>query len=231
VGALQLNVEPAGAEVLVDGASVGKAPLAGEVFVEPGKRAIEARLDGYTTAKATVDIAAGASREVPLRLVKSEVSSEKAAGSSPANAASSNAVDAGKGRGHEPGESGPHKGLIIGGIATSAALVTAGIVFTVVSNANAADAKEQRAMFVAENVFDPCSMDASTARCEEFTSTLGATERFGNLAIWSFVLGGLVGAGTATYAIVAPRSKSASSMTLAPTVAANGGGLVIAGRW
>lgn len=69
VGALAVRVEPAGAEILIDGKSVGRAPLAGEVFVEPGVRVLEARLTGYEVAKQEVSAAAGASLEVPLRLV------------------------------------------------------------------------------------------------------------------------------------------------------------------
>jgi Tfp pilus assembly protein PilF len=36
VGAITVRVEPAGAEVFVDGKAAGRAPLEGEMFVEPG---------------------------------------------------------------------------------------------------------------------------------------------------------------------------------------------------
>ena len=65
VGAITVRVEPAGAEVFVDGKAVGKAPLAGEVFVEPGARVIEAKLAGYEAAQACVDhVSAGAKCDV-----------------------------------------------------------------------------------------------------------------------------------------------------------------------
>src|SRR6185503_10534547 len=47
VGALSIQVSEGGAEVLVDGRSIGRSPLADEVFVDPGSRRIEARLNGH----------------------------------------------------------------------------------------------------------------------------------------------------------------------------------------
>lgn len=81
VGALVINVEPAGAEVLVNGLPVGKAPLPGAVFVEPGPVVVEARAAGYALANASMKVAAG--KEEPVRLVlvsswkKSEAPSAK----------------------------------------------------------------------------------------------------------------------------------------------------------
>lgn len=70
VGTLRIVVEDA--EVLVDGRPVGRAPLAGPVFVEPGRHAIEALRAGDTSARATVEAAAGETREVVLAFKKSE---------------------------------------------------------------------------------------------------------------------------------------------------------------
>jgi len=51
-----------------------------------------------------------------------------------------------------------------------------------------------------------------------------------NVALWSFVGAGLAAAGTAVYAIhLSPRSTSGA--TLSPTVAINGGGIVLRGMW
>ncbi|WP_129573115.1 MULTISPECIES: PEGA domain-containing protein [Sorangium] len=74
VGALAVTAGAPGAEVLIDGKAVGKAPLEGEVFVEPGEHRVEARLEGYAPASQTVKVAKGGTAEVTLAmaLAKSE---------------------------------------------------------------------------------------------------------------------------------------------------------------
>ena len=59
VGALVINVEPAGAEVLVNGLAVGKAPLPGPVFVLPGAVTVEARAEGFALGSAPTQAVAG----------------------------------------------------------------------------------------------------------------------------------------------------------------------------
>src|SRR5690606_17528893 len=68
VGRLQIAVTPEGAELLVDGASVGRAPLAEELFVMPGSREIQAQLAGYQPARELVTLGAGESRTVSVAL-------------------------------------------------------------------------------------------------------------------------------------------------------------------
>jgi hypothetical protein len=71
IGVLSLRVDPAGSEVLVDGAPLGASP-AGEVLVDPGRHVIEARREGYRPARQVVDVAPGGRLEVSLRLEKAK---------------------------------------------------------------------------------------------------------------------------------------------------------------
>lgn len=66
VGALVITVEPAGAEVLVNGQSAGTAPLARPVFVDPGPVVVEARAQGYALGSASLKAAAG--KEAPVKI-------------------------------------------------------------------------------------------------------------------------------------------------------------------
>lgn len=68
VGALNIAVEPAGAEVQVGGLPVGKAPLQAPVFVEPGQVAIDARAPGYAVGKVSVSAVGGEEESVKLVL-------------------------------------------------------------------------------------------------------------------------------------------------------------------
>lgn len=72
VGTLRIEVEPAGAQVLIDGKSEGKAPLEEPSFVEPGKHTIEVKLDGYKSAQVVVDMAAGSSKDIQFILGQEE---------------------------------------------------------------------------------------------------------------------------------------------------------------
>jgi tetratricopeptide (TPR) repeat protein len=68
VGALRITVGAAGAEVFVDGRSVGRAPLERPVFVEPGVRVIEAKLAGYADARLPLHVRPGTSYGVQMPL-------------------------------------------------------------------------------------------------------------------------------------------------------------------
>ncbi|HZF49115.1 MAG TPA: PEGA domain-containing protein [Polyangiaceae bacterium] len=243
VGAILVRVEPAGAEVFVDGKAVGKAPLAGEVFVEPGARVIEAKLAGYEAAKKDVSAGAGSAQEVELRLAppgaKGSGEPSKLSGAPAERRGMAEEKPKGAAQGGPPKTQpvgtdevrGPRKALIITGIATSAATVTAGLVFALVSNAHASDAEEQRTTANQLGSRDPCLTGMYSEQCEAHESTLAAKDAFANLSVFSFVIGGVLGAGTAVYALAAPPSKSTASAQIAPVVTSRGGGLVMVGRW
>src|SRR5262245_37052937 len=64
VGTLRFQVNKPGAEVFLDGHSIGTAPLPGEVFVDPGSHSVEARLEGFPPLLMTVSVAKGKSETV-----------------------------------------------------------------------------------------------------------------------------------------------------------------------
>jgi hypothetical protein len=217
--------------VLVDGAVVGKAPLSGEVFVEPGKWTIEARLDGYTTARTTVEMAAGSSREVPVQLVKSD----RADGVGPLNGergpSASTPETRPETKKREDGHGGPRKEILIAGIAASALGIGAGIGFTAASNGHASDAEEQRQRFHQRGVLDPCLMPGHETECNEHADALAARDKLGNFALWSFVVGGALGMGAGAYVLATWNAKPVASVRAMPVVTAHGGGLVMLGSW
>ena len=51
IGALVISVDVNGAEISVNGKVVGKSPLPGPVFTEPGPVSVEARLDANTASR------------------------------------------------------------------------------------------------------------------------------------------------------------------------------------
>ena len=65
---IKLNVQPEGTEVSIDGAVVGKAPLADPLVVDVGERRVQARAMGYVTVGQTLTLAGGDWRQITLTL-------------------------------------------------------------------------------------------------------------------------------------------------------------------
>jgi len=66
---LQVKCETAGADVAVDGKSVGRVPLLGPLWAPPGSHQVTITQEGSATATETVEMSAGASALVVIRLV------------------------------------------------------------------------------------------------------------------------------------------------------------------
>jgi hypothetical protein len=75
VGTLRIQVNVPQAEVLLDGVSIGPAPIANEVFAEAGSHMVVARAEGYPQVQVTITVAKGKAQDVPITLVP--VSSNK----------------------------------------------------------------------------------------------------------------------------------------------------------
>lgn len=68
IGVVAVTGLPRGADVLVDGAHIGKAPLLDPVFVDPGRHVIEARLEGYVSRVEARELTPGSRAEVVMSL-------------------------------------------------------------------------------------------------------------------------------------------------------------------
>jgi|GEM_PF-1903918 len=123
IGVLTLSVSREGAELLVDGASVGKAPVSGEIFVDPGRRVVEARVPGQPTARVEVEVAAGSTQHVGLWLVEAEAPRGPVAPTAPVV--------------KEEGSGGARAYLVGAGIAATVAGVGAGVALGVAANSSA----------------------------------------------------------------------------------------------
>ena len=124
-------------------------------------------------------------------------------------------------------EGGARVGIVIAGLGASALAVVGGISFTVASNANATDAKELRAMLVEKGGPQPCLKPELAAECAKVDSAFKARDAMGDAAAWSFIAGGVLGAATVVYVLVAPKSR----VRAAPAVGPHTGGLMVSGVW
>jgi hypothetical protein len=202
----------------VDGKQVGTSPIKTPVFVDPGRRTIEATLDDYETAKKTIDAAKGSSQEVKLSLVPKPKPTPKIA------------------------EQGWRPSPILYAIGGGAALVGLGIGvgMTVAANGESAHADELRATVSGSSAcYRPTVGLAQT--CSELLGSLESQDTFTNAAIGGFVVSGLFAAGTAgllAYSLTRPPASdekgtppAAAVMRIVPVVDATQGGVSIVGTW
>ena len=81
VATIDVQITPEGADVVIDGAFVGRSPLADPVFLAPGEHTVEVQKVGYVARSEKVAASAGA--VTPLRV---ELVAEGATGAAPAPA-------------------------------------------------------------------------------------------------------------------------------------------------
>jgi hypothetical protein len=226
VGTIAVRVNVKGAEVWVDGRPVGFSPLDQEVFVEPGTRhSVEAKLAGYEAAQQSEQLVKGEFIRVTLTMVKKEGAAALPAAPAPPTASGSALPP--RLPPVEKEATGPRKEVLIGGGVTAGAALVGGVVFSVLSNGKVSDAE-------AKGGWNPCygSTTPVPNRCPELHKLRLEAAMFGNLAFWSFLGAGAVGAGTVVYALITPkRAQAPAAVRIVPGVMAYGGGMVLSGQW
>ncbi len=195
VGTLSFSSLSVGTEVLVDGVLVGKAPLEGEIFVEPGKRGIELRRPGYATARSEKMVAAGERVTIDMPLVPT--GEEQPVAPSPASSRAGALA-----KKDPPEQAGPQTSVIALGAASSAVALGLGIGFA----------------WWADELWDmQCTQELKYCEKDvEYIRRKGKSRRwepenerasFAGLSVGSFIAAGALGLATAGYAIFAPRKK------------------------
>ena len=189
VGAVTAIVEPAGAEVLVDGAPVGTAPLADAVFVEPGRHVIEARMPGRVAAVEARDLVPGGATQVVLRLAP-VAAVEPPAAQPPQQPPQPLAVA-------PPPRSiaRPNRAIVIGGAVTTGVLAVVGVGLGV-GSAMKASASRDCEVGTVRRGHEP-GRQAGRVRNQLQAQKVA----LGYASIGTFIGAGVIGVGTAAYAL------------------------------
>jgi tetratricopeptide (TPR) repeat protein len=219
---------PAGAEIFVDHVIVGKAPLGREVFVEPGKREIEARSE-RETAKQTVAVEKGKSDTVTLVFgapvgpgPSKTAEPNGSAGPGPlAPAATSSTTP-------PPGE--PRREVLVAGGAIAAGAAAVGAILLGVSRARAADEEALRNGLVQLGQGNVCAAAARDSRCDQVKDAAAGTDALTNTGAWLLLGAGAAAAVTGIYYLVTRRPAD-SRVEAAAVVAPRGGGGTLSVRW
>lgn len=225
VGAVTVSVNVEGAEVLVDGRVVGKAPIERPVFVEPGKRVFEARREGYATARVTEEVRAGGTPLMKLSMMKDEIARQ-----------GNLRVGAGdrKASGTAEGEArGPNRAAIILGFGVSGALVIVGSVFAHESQNKSAEIELAKTKIRTEFLSTKDSeKKAFRARESEGLSDLEYERRvLAGVSFWGFLGAGVIGGATLTYMMLTPSGNTRTSKLSEVDVRIWGSGVSVVGKW
>jgi hypothetical protein len=220
VGSLTITVDRAGAEVLVDGITIGKAPISHEVFVEPGARSVAARLDGFDDALASLNVAAGVSRRVQLTPTARSGPEGSLTGkkSVPPPAPDQNHPSDTK--------SGARARTVIIATGITGAAIATGLGVTSVVVASAKDSDAQSILDHCHN--GVCESHQAPAEYNDLSREQAA---FQNVAAWSFIGAGALGASTLIYAFTASSSESTPRLTASVLETPGGGGVLVTVRW
>ncbi|WP_437652304.1 PEGA domain-containing protein [Sorangium sp. So ce1182] len=225
VGAVVVGVNVQGADVLVDGARVGTAPLADPVFVEPGAHTITVKREGYVPSEKKVEVGAGSEARSDFELARPVASAPLRPVAEPARA---------EGTGTKA-----NMGIVVAGGSVAAAGVIAGVVFTLVADKKASDKRKQwHVVHAIDDGTVDCAgpvTDNAAQQCEKLRSLVKGRDFFSNLAVWSYAVGGAAAIGTLGYTLFATSSGEPEperrQMHLSPLMMPGGGGIVAGGAF
>ncbi len=207
VGAVKVTGAPAGAEVAVDGVVVGKAPLKGVLFLEPGAHRVEGQREGYVDGAGEVKAEAGKEGGVDLGMVK--VPEVKVVGPV------AEVVP-------PPVVVGADKRIVIAGAALGVVALGMGMGFAVAGNLKAAERDN--------SITDSCTPKSGTCTQNVYDADV-AKATFAQISLASYIAAGVIGAGTLTYALFPRSPKKAAgpkaSMVAGPGIAA----VTVSGTW
>ncbi len=201
-GAIRVRVNVDGAEVTVNGRSVGISPLADEVFVDPGTVNLKAQRDGYGAVQQSITVPKGQVRELPLTLTLRE----------------------------KPERRSIVPGAVLG--AVGGAAVIAGIGLLAGSSSKASNARGVHDQIVEAGHDCTQGASTYDTRCDGLASTSKDANLFRDAGIGMMIGGGVVAAGAVTYFLwpqSSPSKGTAPSMRVLPVASSTGGGMFALG--
>ncbi|WP_437720817.1 hypothetical protein [Sorangium sp. So ce861] len=237
VATLYLSVDPPDAEVLVDGALIGRPRRTYTLFFEPGKHMVRARARGREEAFQTLDARAGTETTMTIQLPRAAVSSAgEDARAGPARKAATGAPAAKTAaRAPAPWASWPGT-LRIGGVAITTATAAAGAVFLLrahVVHGNLQDANIVRR----EQGWEPdaCRQASAPTACRELQAQVNERNLFATLGKVSLAASAVFGIATAasflTEIAIFGDAPPAEGLRVVPLTTGERAGVLLEGAW
>jgi hypothetical protein len=217
-GKLVIDVDVEGAEVTVDGETIGRSPFAAPFYFEPGRRSLRVRRAGYREVSQTQQIAAG--RATQVKIVMSADQGDSGVLERPVFPDVAAPL--------EPQWPTEKKIVFASGAGLTLVALGVGIGFNMKGDSLQSDAKE-RLLYVNANAGRTGCSGSTMPACGELDDLLDRRNQANKIATGAFVAAGVLGTATVVTTLLWPRGKQ--PVTVAPAAQAGGGGLVLRGEF
>ena len=211
IGSLTLKVSE-GAEITVNGKSVGKSPLPGPVFVSPGAATVIATI-GDKTMKKTVALDVGESREVEI-VIEGEAAAVGPVAGDPAGANKDPGQPAQGDNGAVKVDSSgvqPKTMVLIAGAGLTLVAAGLGIYYTLEKSSAQDDADGLRSDLSKKYGSKACVGSSTPAQCSELVDALERRDDAKQISTVAFIASGALLAATAVTYFAWPSEKRASA--------------------
>jgi hypothetical protein len=227
VAALTVEVRPAGAEITVDGASYGIAPLGHDIFLDPGMHRVRVRQSGYEEEERIVDAQAAGSISVTFSLL-----AVRAVSVAPVTSAA-----AGTGVGGTPAPSAnrslePRTIVVMAGAGLALVALGIGVGFTLDAGSAREDASKL-GRSIHQSPAGGCG-DPTLPYCQELQQLVDRQERSRDAADIALGTGAVLAAATlGAWLVIPDRAKPGTSAQFraAPWVSLSSSGMTVSGNY
>lgn len=188
VAILRLEIKPDGSDVLVGAQAVGKSPIAGGVYVDPGEVIVSVKHDDFIAVDQRVVVGKGTEQAVEIQLnPKPDAVRATSAPAAVRSGLTPTAQSA-----SPPADRAEPKSLVPAFVATGVAVAggVVGLVFTLSANAKEDEADELRDSLGSPAACKPMGQPLP-AECGDLDERVSSVDSSRNLAMGSFVVGGV----------------------------------------
>lgn len=215
IGQLQISVDVAGAEISIDGNVVGRSPLPGKWYIEPGQHEIQISKAGYPVESRQVFALAGVA--IPVEVSLETLRREQAADAKAAELMGTSEGQA-QGATDDKDEISTASTVVLISTGTlAAASLAAGIIFTVSANGHDSDADGMQERLAGGG----CTGDDLLADCQLLLQERRDADSDRERAMIGFIGFGVASAATLGYALwltLDDDEPAPSSTALTPSV-------------
>ncbi len=217
VGSVKVEIATVrGAQVSVDGKVFGEAPLADDLFLDPGQHTISVTAKGYKDASKSVTVQKGIASVVKLDLVLL-----------PPEVVVKNGPEA-----PPPPPPRSKKPAVALGVVAVVGFGVGGALLGI-AGGKASDANTQAASITGARCVAPPGTNINPA-CTKLVDTANSADGLHNAGVGVLVAGGVVGVAAITYLLLPPRAAKKASTTgvrATPLVGPDGAALMVSGSF
>jgi tetratricopeptide (TPR) repeat protein len=230
VGRIYYIQTPPDAAVLLDGRPRGRVKGVQVYFVEPGKHAIRARLDGYKDVLQTFEIGKGQTTSITMELPRAPEAPARAAGSAPEKPQTTRPARALQAAAAAPSKGG--SALRTTGWALTGVTAAAGGAFLLGAEITRANHDERSAELRRDGwLGNTCAPPGTAPVCTELRDLREQRALLGTLGVATLATSGAIGVATLVSYLFDQKTASREGVSVVPVVTRQTAGLWMKRAW